>query len=118
MFMRKSANSAALRERARQLGVRPPSYSIPAAQAEVQTSEGLRQVASEIADQLDSHQCAEHGAEADSRGTASPQKGAPTKAENVDDPSSDASPGLGDSGGPDGRSGRRKAKAKTIYLHI
>jgi hypothetical protein len=112
-FMRKSASSTALRERARQLGVRPPSYSIPAAQAEVQTSEGLRQAASEIADQLDSrtqHRAA--GAEA-----ASSRNEARAEPENVLDPSSDESREE-EPREQHSRSERRKAKVRTIYLHI
>lgn len=50
--MRNPESSAALRKLARQRGVRPPSYSIPAAQAEVQTSTELREAAAEIVNKL------------------------------------------------------------------
>jgi hypothetical protein len=109
-FMRKSANSAALRERARELGVRPPSYSIPAAQAEVQTSKELREAAAEIVDQLDKRQGAEDGGGA-------PE--VPSGVNGVSDVGSEATVEAPDAKGEKGRrSGRGKANPRVIRLHI
>jgi hypothetical protein len=105
-FMRKSANSTALLERARELGVRPPSYSIPAAQAEVQISDELRQAASKIVDKLEDDKSAtseETVAEPDGQPEVS--SGSTLEFAAVSDERR-------------GGSGRSKADPKVIHLHI
>lgn len=103
-LMRKSANSTALLERARELGVRPSNYSIPAAQAEVQISDELRKAASEIVDMLeDDNPVGESAAE----GKSQPESSSGTTLEFA-----------AVANGSDRRLGRSEANPKIIHLHI
>jgi hypothetical protein len=113
-IMRKSTNSAAIRQRSRQLGVRPPSYSIPATQAEVQTSDELRQAAAEIVDQLDKRMDAESGQDAAKNPVASEGGAAAATEQSAESTLEFTAIG----GEKDRRSGRGKANPRVIRLHI
>ncbi|HUB37171.1 MAG TPA: hypothetical protein VL972_10135 [Solirubrobacteraceae bacterium] len=107
--MRKSANSTALRERARELGIKPPSYSIPAAQAELQTSEEVRDAAAVLADQLYERE----------RGGADEGPDEPSQQQDTSEPTSDQTlkPANGDNGSR-GRSRRGRPDSRVIHLKI